>query len=67
MPGVYARGEDEPVDKLLRILKKQVEKAGLMYDIRKKECFVKPSTAKVLKSRTARKRAAKDKAKRNSR
>lgn len=64
MPGVYARGNDEPIDKLLKILKKQVEKAGLMQDLRKKEYYVKPSVAKTIKSRTARKRVKKEKAKR---
>jgi len=63
MPGVYVRHDDEPVDKLLRVLKKQVEKAGIMYDIKRKEHFVKPSVAKTLKSRTARKRAAKERSK----
>ena len=63
MPGVYARGNDEPIDKLLKILKKQVEKAGLMQDLRKKEYYVKPSVAKTIKSRTARKRVKKEKAK----
>ena len=64
MPGVYARGNDEPIDKLLKILKKQVEKAGLMQDLRKKEYYVKPSVVKTIKSRTARKRVKKEKAKR---
>jgi small subunit ribosomal protein S21 len=65
MPGVYTRHDDEPVDKLIRILKKQIEKAGLMQDLRKREHYVKPSAARVIKSRTARKRAAKEKAKRS--
>lgn len=64
MPGVFARGDEEPIDKLLRILKKQIEKAGLMQDLRKREYFVKPSVAKTMKSRAARKRARKEKAKR---
>jgi len=63
MPGVYVRHEDESVDKLLRVLKKQVERAGVMLDLRKKEYHVKPSIAKTLKSRKARARARKDKAK----
>ena len=67
MPGVYARGEDEPIDKLLKILKKQVEKAGVMQEVRKRECYMKPSLAKAVKSRTARKRARKEKAKKEGR
>jgi len=65
MPGIYSRFDDEPIDKLLRLLKKQVEKAGLMYDIRKKEYHVKPSVAKTLKSRAARKRVEKERRKKN--
>ena len=60
MPGVFARGSDEPIDKLLRILKKQVEKAGIMRDLKKKEYHVKPSIAKTLKSRAAQKRVLKE-------
>ena len=33
MPGVYVRYEDESVDKLLKVLKKQVERAGTIYPI----------------------------------
>lgn len=67
MPGVVARGDDEPIDKMLRIFKKQVEKAGTMQDVRKKEFYVKPSMARNMKSRQARKRSLKDKAKRDRR
>lgn len=63
MPGVYVRHDDEPVDKLLRVLKKQVERAGTMLDLKKKTHYVKPSVAKILKSRKARARVRKDKAK----
>jgi len=59
MPGVVAFN-DEPIEKLLRIFKKQVERAGLMYDVKKKEYYQKPSVKKVLKSREARRRAAKE-------
>ena len=61
MPGVV--GNDDPVDKLLRLFKKQIERAGLMYDIKKKEYYQKPSAKKVLKSREARRRAAKERRK----
>jgi len=55
MPGVINFGDD-PVDKMLRIFKKQVERAGLMYEIKKKEYYQKPSVKKILKSREARRR-----------
>ena len=60
MPGVFARGSDEPIDKLLRLLKKQIERAGIMRDLKKKEYHVKPSVAKTIKSRAAQKRAIKE-------
>ena len=63
MPGVYVRYEDESVDKLLKVLKKQVERAGTMFDLKKKAYHVKPSVAKTLKSRKARARVRKEKAK----
>jgi len=66
MPGVFARGDDEPVDKLLRILKKQVERSGIMRDLKKKEYHVKPSVAKTIKSRVARKRVIKERNKNRS-
>lgn len=60
MPGIYARGTDEPIEKLLKLLKKQVERSGIIYDVKKREYYVKPSVAKVIKSRTARKRIKKE-------
>lgn len=59
MPGVINFGDD-PVDKMLRIFKKQVERAGLMYEIKKKEYYQKPSVKKILKSREARRRNKKN-------
>jgi len=67
MPGVVVRFDDEPIDKLLRVFKKQVERAGLMYDIKKREHYLKPSVKKVLKSREARRRASKDRKRANKR
>lgn len=63
MPGVVAFSADEPVEKMLRILKKQVERAGLMYDLKKKEYYSKPSVRKTIKSREARRRANKERKK----
>lgn len=59
MPGIYLRYGDEPIDKLLKLFKKQVEKAGVMQDIRRKECYLKPSVAKTMKQKRARKEKAK--------
>lgn len=63
MPGVWSRTSDEPVDKLLRLLKKQVERAGILYDLKRREAYLKPSVKKTLKSREARRKAAKEKRK----
>ena len=62
MAVVVARGND-PVDKLLRIFKKQVEKDGIMGDIKKKSFYEKPSLRKKKKSIAARKRVVKQKRK----
>lgn len=63
MPGIYVRHDDEPIDKLLRLFKKQVERAGIMFEMKKKEFYAKPSISKTLKSRKARARVRKEKAK----
>ena len=60
MPGVTNFNND-PVEKLLKILKKQTERAGLTYDLKKKEYYQKPSVRKIIKSREARRRAKKQK------
>lgn len=58
MTVVIARG-GEPLDKLLRIFKKQVEKAGIMGEVRKRDYYEKPSVRLKKKSIAARKRAVK--------
>ena len=58
MPGIKVR-EGEPIDKVLRIFKKQVEKAGVLGDIRKREFYEKPSVRRKKKSIAARKRRIK--------
>ena len=58
MPGVIARG-DESIDKMLRIFKKQVEKAGVIGDLKKREQYEKPSIRLKRKSIAARKRRLK--------
>ena len=58
MPGVRVR-DGEPVEKALRIFKKQVEKAGIIGDLKKKQEYEKPSVRLKKKSVAARKRRAK--------
>ena len=49
MPGVIGR-PGEPLDKLMRIFKKQVEKAGILGDLKKKMHYEKPSVRLKKKS-----------------
>ena len=51
--------EGEPIQKALRRLKKKVEKAGVMKDIRKNKFFIKPSEARRMKHKAAIRRARK--------
>lgn len=58
MPGIKVR-EGDAIDKILKIFKKQVEKAGVIADIRKREFFEKPSIKLKKKALAARKRRLK--------
>lgn len=58
MPGVRVR-EGEPVDKVLRIFKRQVEKAGIIADLKKRKHYEKPSVKRKKKAIAARKRRLK--------
>jgi len=58
MPGVRVK-EAEPFESVLKRLKKQCEKAGILSEIRKREDYEKPSVKKKKKTRAARKRALK--------
>lgn len=58
MPGVRVR-EGEPIEKALRVFKKQVEKAGILGEIRKRQHYEKPSVKRKKKAKAARKRALK--------
>ena len=58
MPGIKVR-EGEPIEKILRIFKKQVEKSGVIGDLKKYQHFEKPSIKKKKKSIAARKRRIK--------
>ena len=54
MPGVKNFGDS--IEKMLRIFKKQVEKAGIIGDLKRKAEYEKPSIRKKKKSIAARKR-----------
>lgn len=58
MPGVIAR-EDQPIEVLIRIFKKQVEKAGTMAELKRRSCYEKPSVKRKKKTIMARKRQVK--------
>lgn len=58
MPGVTIR-PGESLDKMMRIFKKQVEKAGIIGDLKKKMHYEKPSIRLKKKSIAARKRRIK--------
>lgn len=58
MPGVINR-PGEPLDKIMRVFKKQVEKAGVIGDLKKKMHYEKPSVRLKKKSIAARKRRLK--------
>ncbi len=58
MPGIKVR-DGEPIEKILRIFKKQVEKAGVIADVKKHNHYEKPSIKKKKKAIAARKRRLK--------
>ena len=58
MPGVTNK-PGEPLDKMMRAFKKQVEKAGVIGDLKKKMHHEKPSVRLKKKSIAARKRRLK--------
>ena len=62
MPGILVR-EGQPIDLILRLLKKQMEKSGVMADLKKRRYYEKPSVKRKKKSALARKRLAKQKRK----
>ena len=55
MPGVYA-GENESFENVLRRFKKQVQKSGILREVKKRRAYDKPSVKKKKKSLLARKR-----------
>ena len=58
LPGLKLK-ENESFEGALKRFKKQCEKAGLMYELRKRERYEKPSVRKKKKAMAARKRALK--------
>jgi len=48
--------DGEPFEKALRRFKKKVEDSGLMEDLRKKECYLKPSVLRKTQKSAARAR-----------
>ncbi len=58
MPGIKAR-DNEPVDRLLKQFKKQVEKAGIMSELKKRQHYEKPSIRRKRKEIAAKKRLVK--------
>ncbi len=58
MPGIKVR-DGEPIEKALRYFKKQVEKAGVLSELRKREYYEKPSIKAKKKAVAARKRRVK--------
>lgn len=58
MPGVKIR-ENESFENALKKFKRQCEKAGILSDLKNRECYEKPSVKKKKKAIAARKRALK--------
>jgi len=58
MPGIVIR-EGEGYEQAVRRFKKQCEKAGVMADVRRHECYEKPSIRRKKKAVQARKKIAK--------
>ena len=59
MPGVFLNEDEYNFDIALRRFKKQVEKAGILSEMKKRQSFEKPSVMRKKKKAAARKRAAK--------
>ena len=58
MPGITVR-DGQPIDLILKLVKKQVEKAGTIGELKRRSFYEKPSVKAKKKSAMARKRAAK--------
>lgn len=53
-------GKNESLESALRRFKRQVQKAGVLAEVRKREHYEKPSVRRKKKSEAARKRKYKD-------
>ncbi|MGQ0794142.1 MAG: 30S ribosomal protein S21 [Deltaproteobacteria bacterium] len=58
MPGIVV-GSNESIDSALKRFKKQVEKGGVLSELRKREFYEKPSERKKKKMFAAKKRVVK--------
>jgi small subunit ribosomal protein S21 len=58
MPGVVVR-EDEPFENALRRFKKQLQRSGVLGEVKRRRAYDKPSVKKKKKSILARKRLLK--------
>lgn len=59
LPGVYLNEDDFSFDIALRRFKKQVEKAGILSEMKKRQHYEKPSVMRKKKKAAARKRLMK--------
>lgn len=59
LPGVYLNDDDYSFDIALRRFKKQVEKAGILSEMKKRQHYEKPSVMRKKKKAAARKRLLK--------
>ena len=59
LPGVYLNDDDFSFDIALRRFKKQVEKAGILSEMKKRQHYEKPSVMRKKKKAAARKRLMK--------
>ena len=58
MPGIMIR-EGDSFEAAIKRFKKQIEKAGILSEVRKREAYEKPSVKRKKKAAAARKRAMK--------
>ena len=59
LPGVFLNEDDNNFDIALRRFKKQVEKAGILSEMKKRQHYEKPSVMRKKKKAAARKRLLK--------
>jgi small subunit ribosomal protein S21 len=59
LPGVFISDNDMSFDVALRRFKKQVEKAGILSELKKRQHYEKPSVMRKKKKAAARKRLIK--------